>query len=317
MPLKLIPPRAGKSPYWYIRGTLYGRTIDASTKERDKKAAQRFKERFEIALAKEDSERRSVATFEVAAELYMNFRNPSERDRVWINRVVKMIGALPIADIRQHTLVSAANELYPRAKPETKNRQVLGIASAILHYAAENNLCPYIRVKKFKEKAPEARAVSREVAEALIAAADEDMARLLIWLFHQGWRISDTLRVQWAHLDLSQGTVRYHISKTDDWRIMPLHPRVVAALKARQGVGRVFKWSDKANLYRDLRPLCAKVGVRFTPHMARHSFATWLANKGVSPIELMEAGGWRDHKSVLRYAKLDPTRVRKTIEKLV
>lgn len=317
MPLKLVPPRPGKSPYFYVRGTVRGRSIDASTKETNKKAAERFKERLEVTLAKQDAEGRTAATFRVAAELYSGFRKPSKRDQAWIERLVSVLGETELHDIRQHMLIKAANELYPRAQPETKNRQALGIAAAILHYAAENNLCPYIKVRKLKERTPEPRSLSREQAEILMKTAEGEMQLLLVWLFHQGWRISDVLRVLWDEIDLKAATVRYHISKTDDYRLMPIHPRVLDLLKKRPpAVGRVFHWSDKSNLYRDLKPFCDGLGIYFTPHMARHSFATWLANEGVSPLELMEAGGWKDHKSVIRYAKLDPTRVRSIIGKI-
>jgi integrase len=144
------------------------------------------------------------------------------------------------------------------------------------------------------------------------------MKLLLTWLFCQGWRISDTLELQWADLNLKERNVRYHISKTDEWRVMPLHTRLIEMLSATPAsVGKVFHWSNRSNLYRDLRPFCKRLGIAFTPHMARHSFATWLANEGVSPLEIMDAGGWRDHKSVIRYTKLDPTRVRATINKIV
>lgn len=318
MPLRLIAPRPGRTPFWYIRGSLYGRTVEASTKARDKKAAQRFKERFEIELAKADTEKRSPATFRLAAEQYKAYRKPGKQDEAWIDRLVGVIGDYNLSDIRQHVLIDAANELYPGTTPATKNRQALVVASSILHYAAENNLCPYIKVKKFKEKAPEPRALSKEQAMLLIENASGPMRAILVWLFYQGWRISDVLRVRWSDIDAKAATVRYHISKTDDWRKMPMHPRTVAALAVFEGdrVGRVFPWANKSNFYRALRPFCSKLKIHFTPHMARHSFATWLANEGVSPLELMEAGGWKDHKSVLRYAKLDPTRVRTIINKI-
>lgn len=317
MPLKLIAPRAGKTSFWYIRGTLYGRTIDASTKARDKKTAQRFKEQFELRLAKADAEKSTPATFRIAADMYKEFRKPKKADAGWIDRLVETIGDYRLSDIRQHTLIDAANELYPNTTQATKNRQALVMASSILHYAAENNLCAYIKVRKFKEKTPEPRALSKDQAKALMAGAEGEMYVLLVWLFYQGWRVSDTLRLRWADIDLKDGFVRYHISKTDDRRVMPLHEKTMTALRILSpGVGKVFHWSDKSNLYRDLRPLCTRLNIKFTPHMARHSFATWLANEGVSPLEIMEAGGWKDHKSVMRYAKLDPTRIRKTINRL-
>jgi integrase len=319
MPITLVAPRPGKTPFWYIRGTLYGRTIDASTKARDKKAAQKFKERFELDLAKADAAKNSPATFRIAAEQYANYRKPRKWDKTCIDRLVGEIGDLHLSDIRQHMLVDAANELYPMASSGTKNRQAMVPAAAVLHYAAENNLCPYIKVRKFKEKAPEPRALSKENARILLGCSIGPMHVILTWLFYQGWRISDVLRLQWSDIDMKTATVKYHISKTDEWRTMPLHPKTVEALTefiAGERIGRVFPWSDKSNFYRALRPFCRTCRVEFTPHMARHSFATWLANEGVSPLEIMEAGGWKDHKSVLRYAKLDPTRIRVVIGKL-
>lgn len=319
MPLKLIAPRAGKTPFWYIRGALYGRTVDASTKARDKKAAQRFKEQFELKLAKADADKSAPATFRIAAEMYANYRQPKKWDKTCLDRLVMAIGDYQLSDIRQHVLIDAANELYPNGSPATKNRQVFGIASSVLHYAADNRLCAYIQVKKLKEKAPEPRALSKEQAKALLAAAEGPMFVILTWLFYQGWRISDVLRLKWSDINEADATVKYHIGKTDEWRIMPLHPNTLQALRIfplKDHVGRVFPWSNKSNFYRALRPFLKGKNIKFTPHMARHSFATWLANEGVSPLEIMEAGGWKDHKSVLRYAKLDPTRVRATINKI-
>lgn len=317
MPLKIVPPRAGKSPYYYVRGTFAGRVIDASTKTRNAKSAERFKDRLEVEIAKQEAENRSPITFRGAAVLYLNFRQPKKADRQYIERLMLIIGDTELADIRQHVLVEAANSLYPNAKPGTKNRNVLVPASAVLHYAAESKLCPYIRVRKFKEPTPEPRALSKDQARVLMATAEGNMKLILTWLFCQGWRISDTLRLQWQHIDLKAGTVRYHITKTDQWHVMPLHEDIRGLLnEAPRGIGRVFNWENKSNFYRALRPLCRRLKIQFTPHMARHSFATWLVNDGASPQEVMEAGGWQDHKSVLRYAKLDPTRIRSVINRI-
>jgi integrase len=50
---------------------------------------------------------------------------------------------------------------------------------------------------------------------------------LLVFLFAQGWRISDALRLQWSDIDLGEALVHYHIAKTDDRLTMPLHLRVL------------------------------------------------------------------------------------------
>ena len=58
------------------------------------------------------------------------------------------------------------------------------------------------------------------------------------------------------------------------------------------------------------RALCAQLGLTMTPHMARHSMATWLVQDGVNTATIMEAGGWKDVKSVLRYGRANLAEVR-------
>lgn len=81
-------------------------------------------------------------------------------------------------------------------------------------------------------------------------------------------------------------------------------------------VGRVFPWQDRRLASLAIEPLCRATGVAFTPHQARHSFATWLGAEGASVKEIMEAGAWLDYRSVLRYAKVDLPRVRATMNRI-
>jgi integrase len=160
----------------------------------------------------------------------------------------------------------------------------------------------------------------KEDAAKLIAGADGKLKLLLVFLFLQGWRISDALRLTWNDIDAGEATVRYRIAKTDQWLTMPLNIAMLGMFHAEghsyPQIGRVFPWDSRKGVYRDLKPLCQKVGIYFTPHMARHSFATWLHAEGASLQEIMEAGGWRDHKSAMRYAAVDIPRVRATINKI-
>jgi hypothetical protein len=96
---------------------------------------------------------------------------------------------------------------------------------------------------------------------------------------------------------------------------MPLHLAVLNMLRDDDAahIGRVFPWRNRAALYRQLRPLCREAGVAFTPHCARHSFATWLGADGASTKEIMEAGSWRDYRTVLRLASTKSACARRSI----
>jgi integrase len=307
------------SPFWYVRGTFAGRAVYASTKTKNKGAARRFKDSLEVELARSAGQKCHATTFQDAARLYLEAK-PHSGDpwRANIERLCAVIGDRLLVEIRQHVLVDVANALYPNCKPSSRNSLVFAPAAAVMHCAAENDLCPYVRVKKLKERSPEARAMRKEDAARLIAAADGKLKLLLVFLFAQGWRISDTLRLQWQDINSSDATVRYRISKTDECMTMPLNLTVLDMLRAeaQPHIGRVFPWRGPSGVYRHLRPLCSRAGIFFTPHMARHSFATWLAAEGASEFEIMKAGAWRDHRSVFRYTSVDVQQVRATINKI-
>lgn len=55
-----------------------------------------------------------------------------------------------MADITAGAIQQSALVLYPKASGATRNRQVIVPTSAIINYAAESELCPRIRVKRFK-----------------------------------------------------------------------------------------------------------------------------------------------------------------------
>src|SRR5438270_12370865 len=137
MPLKLVPPGTRKNnPYYLVRGTVDGRDIEVSAKTRDKAVAKRFAAELERELLTRRVPRPGEAvTFSGAADLYIAYRDPSKADRLRIERLKRAIGKKVVADIRQADLVAAADLLQPNRSPATRNRAVIRMAAAVLHYA--------------------------------------------------------------------------------------------------------------------------------------------------------------------------------------
>ncbi len=265
-------------------------------------------------------------TFATAANLYAEFRGidldlPRERDARRIGRLNVVLGKRMIAEIRQADLVDAANILCPNLAPQTKNREVMRIGCAVLHYAAQNDYCEWRRFRLFKEPRPQTRAVSMELASALINAAPEGKQRLLLlWLFRHGTRISQTLGITWeTGISLRSQIFRIYDKKGNRWREFPLHPELLeelAAIPEEQRVGRLWPWRSKSGVYWWLRPLVKEMRVAFTPHMARHSLGTWLNEAGVGLKTIMAALGHDDMKSSGRYQSADVEMVRAASQKL-
>jgi integrase len=330
MPFQLYAPGTRKGNKCYIArvyiadGSAGGRRVEASTGTTNNAAARRYAKDIERRLLAEEAPRPGdKVSFAEAARLYAAARsleldNPkaypwNDRRRgevAAIARLVAVLGKRPIGEMTHADLVKAANELYGGRAAATKNREALRPAAAILHYAAYNGLCAWLKVKLFDEPGGKTRAVSVEIAGTLVAAAPAGPKRLLlVWLFRQGTRISDTLAVSWEdNLDLRRQTVRLRIGKADEWAEFALHPELLellAAIPEAARRGRLFPWRTKSGVYRWLKPLAKGLGVGFTPHMARHSVGTWLNEGGAGLKTIMAALYHRDAKSSIRYQTAD------------
>lgn len=315
--LKLIPPGKRKgNPCYLVRGSVNGTVYEYSTGTTDKAEAKAFLDRLTVEVLTEQEQASAPVSFADAADRYMNFRDPTRKDRSYIEALKRAIGDRIVTEITPDDVIEAARILYPQAISATLNRQVVTPASAILHYAAESGLCQYRRIKRFKEPRSKPRAVEPSVMEALVAHTDGMKRALIVTLFCQGLRIMDTLRWEWSRVDLRAKTVAIHVRKTDEWVTVHLHDDVVKELRAvpaKKRAGHVFPWRSTSGVYKWLRPLCKTLKVRFTPHQARHSFATWRLNKGISVPDLMEAGNWRDPKSLLRYGRVQSERAKRAV----
>lgn len=339
MPFTLYAPGTRKNnPYWLALLKVNGRRVEISTKELTHAKAKRFAQEKEKAfLAEAPRGAGAKARFAEAAEAYAAFRgldlgNPrahSGRQRLDANGILRLIAAIGRAwahEITHADLIACANRLYPAGAAATKNREVLRPAAAILHYAAGNGLCAWLRVPLFREPKPRTRSVSLDVASALVATAPEGPKRLLLtWLFRQGTRISETLAVRWdeppaswkgelfAQIVLPRQLVRLYVRKNNSWREFPLRAdlfEMLAAIPEADRRGRLFPWRQKTGVYKWLRPLAKGLGIAFTPHMARHSLGTWLNESGAGMTTIMAALGHADIKSSARYQSADVEIVR-------
>ena len=338
MSLELV--RRPNTKYWYARGTINGERVTVSLRTADKDEAEKRKSEVEHSLRSE-TPGGGLVTFAYAAQAYATFRQPSNMDGTNIARLVALFGKKLVSEVTHADLVRAANIIKPEGKAATKNRHVMIPGAAILHYAANNGWREWIRIKKFKEPEPKTRYVTaaheawlleaakiEDEQEALKEAksrkrkkpAPKDKALLLLWLFRQGDRISDTLRTRYEDCDLVERTVRRHISKTDTTIILPLDDEICAILRVMQEqgkTGRIFHWKYRWGVEKWIRQLCSELEIEFTPHRARHTVGKRLSDAGVSLRLIMDKLGHKDSKSSLRYQRGDVESVRHASQKLV
>ncbi len=272
-------------------------------------------------------------TFARAADAYLEFKDRAARhpDIRRLRRLKRALGhAKLVRDVVHADLVAAAKALKPDGTPATRNREVIGPAAAVLHYAAENGWRGWLRIKRFKEPRPATRAAAPEVPTLLLANLPAPKHRdagllwhrrlLVLWLFRQGDRVSDPLRVEWPQIDLEARNVTLRIGKGDRWRIVPLDDQVWECLANAPAEverdGPLFPWETRSGVYAWLRPLVRRLGIAFTPHMARHSLGKALNDAGEGLRTIMDTLGHADAKSSMRYQAGDIEVVRAAKRKL-
>ncbi len=301
----LIPPGKRRGNKFYlIRGNFDGK-IDAesSTGTTDERLANQM-----LAEVKYNEvcglRARELKTFNFAADQYIAWKNPSKRERGFIDKMRPHIGDDPVNELTQSDLVALANKLYPKGKGSAKNRAVMRPASAILHYAAKpsHKWCDYWSVELFEEAPVKKRAMSIEEARKLIVATEGKRRLLLIWLFKHSDRITASLMVKGSEIHMDEDYYdRLTGKKKKVWQKAPLDPEVKRGLIEVYGSnlpqGRIFCWSSRQNTYRWLKPLCKRIGVKFTPHMARHSILTWISDAGGNAGQIKTRGGHASLKS--------------------
>jgi len=334
--MRIYPPGTRKGNRYYVaKGSVGGKQYEfvcrdaegrPATNARTARQAVRTFER-EIRESGQPERPKAVKTWGEVADSYAEARGISANDQRYIKRLtgawVKSencyFGDLAIGDVLPLHVAEASNAAWPGCTNETKNRQGYTTAASVLHFAAENRLRDYVVIRKLPEKEPEIRRPDREAAKLLLKNTEADQWLLILVLFCQGWRITETLSLREDKINLPERTVDLWVNKTKVWQRLHLHDAVFEALANRLPLnrpnGRVFPWNDRHQVYDWLRPLCKKLGVAFTPHMARHEFGSLLRELGAHSRDIKDAGSWLSEKSTARYAQA-PERAKDFLGKL-
>lgn len=322
MPLKLVPPRAGKSPNYRIRGTYLGEYVDESTGSSVEAVARKL-----LAARKAEIERGKSApaiaapkagkAFIEAAMDYMDaggdMRFVGSFDKAtkqWSKGLIRHFGDTPLADIDQAAIDRAAVALYPEATPATRNRQVHTPVSAILKRAGIEMA---IRRPKGWRGRKRVDWLQPEQAFRLFDAAgaiDAEFRVLLVFLCYTGCRLGDALNLTCRQITLAESFAYFAVTKNDDPRAVHLPPFLVAELANHpRGLDRdkqkAFRFRKCGRLYTLMRKAKEAAGAdieHVTFHTLCHTWATWMRRyAGLDTRGLVGTGRWRDEKSAARY----------------
>jgi integrase len=285
---------------WHFRGTVDGRRLRGSCKTTDKATAARKAAQIESIQWKRGFDGpEAVLTFAQAALLYRSDgRSTRFLDRIedhWKDTLVK--------DIKPTAIRTMAIALYPGTAASTMNRQAIVPCQAIINHAAEAELCPRIRVKRFKVEKKIKPPFTLEWVNAFCAHCDSPyLIALVLFMFATGARISEALAVEWKNIDLTERTAIIPRTKIGEQRQVNLPPRLLAAIANLPKVQErpIFWYRTSWDLRRKWETTIKRAKIqRMTPHSGRHGFATAALRKGIDVKTVARLGGWKSALHVL------------------
>ncbi|WP_419910394.1 tyrosine-type recombinase/integrase [Hoeflea sp.] len=164
-----------------------------------------------------------------------------------------------------------------------------------------------------------------EQAEALIrqitTQPNPSLPALVTFWLGQGPRAGDTFALDGQDVNLPAGYAILRDTKNGEERRIDLMPRVVAALSRLPTVGKpgpLFRRFDGTayekrtgsggQVRNPFAFAVEKIGLDlkvYTPHICRHTWATWHYAVNKDPLRLKMEGGWKSNE-YQRYVKLTP-----------
>ncbi len=310
MPIKLIPPRKGRSPNYTVRGTYLKQYVDQSTGTGEIRIARKVLAKIKSEIERGEFGQPGGPTFEDAAVTYME----AGGEATYLTPLLLHFKERPLATIDQAAIDDAALKLYPKAGNATRNRHVYTPVSAILKRAGIN-----LVLKRPKGALGEARTdwLWPEQAFRLFKEADKidpEFGLFLRFLTYTGLRLSEALNLEWKDVRLDEGFAYVAETKTGDPRpvFIPVdiakrldryRDLLLAGARGKPHHGRVFRFTKSGRLYDFLRRARLASGIsRASFHTLRHSWATWMRRyAGLDTKGLVATGAWRDPQAASRY----------------
>jgi integrase len=183
----------------------------------------------------------------------------------------------------------------------------------------ELGVVPKIRTEK--EPQGRLRWLTQEEAAKLLTACKKSrngaLADLVEFSLFTGVRRGEALGLTWDRVDRARGVIRLELTKSGRRREVPLSSNADAVLARRwtpEAKGYVFgsrNWNSFRSAWESALAAAGVDDLRF--HDLRHTFASWLIQRGRTLREVQEALGHQTITMTMRYSHLAPDHLRAAV----
>lgn len=251
-----------------------------------------------------------VHTFRETAESFVK-HGGSPR---YLDKVIEYFGDRAITEVHPFDIKQMALELFPEDTHggATRNRQAVTPARAVVNHGYDRGWCNLIRIKKFKEDPVDKR--KREPASLIwmylfLRQCDANnlphLAALVLFMNQTGARVSESIRLQWDHVDIPNRRATIAKTKMNRSSVRSLTDDLIQRLMDLDHIpGKpVFRYTSRYSVNERIAIVCKRAGIpNKSPHVVgRHSFATNAIALGMDIKAVMEAGDWKSSSIFLEH----------------
>ncbi len=202
----------------------------------------------------------------------------------------------------------------------------------------KKNPAQNIEKPKLPQRLP--RCLTKEQAQKVLSHAqnypwNSDFAQsrnitiLYVFLF-TGMRLNELLHLRFDDVNLKTDEILIREGKGKKERIVPIHPTLSRVLRnyfrQRKERNKRSKWfftgvnSDKRLYEKNVHEICRKIivssGIKFYPHMLRHTFARLACDENINLFKLKEVLGHTEISTTQIYLSVSKKGVKESVNRL-
>jgi integrase len=253
--------------------------------------------------------------------------------RVTFGMLERYFGEVNLTEITTNELERFFTKRIKEASIYAARKDRINLSSAfnkaVRDKLLRENPCHGIGKFRIPEKLP--LFFSAEEFRILLAMIDKpDIRDLVEFACYTGLRQMELLTLRWEQVSLSDGILildnRMHTTKSKKIRTIPLNRKAQDILIRRKQISEtefVFTLNHKPITQNNITKIFkkyvikAKLNSKLSFHSLRHTFASWLAQRGVSIYQVSKLLGHSSVNVTAIYAHLQTDNLREQVEKLL
>lgn len=331
-----------KNGYYYVYFIdINGKRNKVSTRTKVKSEAREFLISFQSTFSERKKEKLEPLTLK---QFRWKFLKHSESYHSWkttldykstFNEMEKYFGNILLTEFTHRSIEEFIQMKIRKRSLHTGRRHLINIKAmfnkAVAYGFLESNPAKNIKRIKPPERLP--LFFTKEEFDSLLKVIDnQDWKDLVEFAVNTGLRQMEILNLHKRQFNKQDRLIildnHYHTTKSRKIRNMPLNGRALAIVLSRVSSPSpinnelIFTLDGQRILQDNLQDKfrkyveAAKLNPKLTFHCLRHTFASWLVQKGVSIYEVSKLLGHADIKTTQIYAHLRSDDLRNAVERL-